>query len=160
MLICVTDFDSNMKTMPSTFGILSWWLLHFLMFMQAVFHHSDAVITNFLQFFHVFFTVLGRLCAVGTEVAQNLPSSLYLARKHDKQLQFRKYVVCKKCHRIYHLSDCVEGYGRRQSKVCCFCHFPSHQQPSRREPCGAKLLKTTEMVSGRTYFYPFLTFAI
>ena len=83
---------------------------------------------------------------------------LYLARKHDKQLQFRKYVVCKKCHRIYHLSDCVEGYGRRQSKVCCFRRFPSHPQPSRRQPCGVKLLKTVEMVSGRTFFYPFLTY--
>ena len=152
------DFDSNMETVPSTFGIFSWWLLHFLMYMQAVFHLSDVVITNFLQFFRVFFTVLGWLCAVGTEIAQNLPSSLYLARKHDKQLQFRKYVVCKKCHRIYYLSDCVEGYGRRQSKVCCFRRFPSHPQPSRRAPCGAKLLKTVEMASGRTYFYPFLTY--
>ena len=32
------DFDSNMETVPSTFGIFSWWLLHFLMYMQAVFH--------------------------------------------------------------------------------------------------------------------------
>ena len=69
--------------------------------MQAVFYLSDVVITNFLQFFRVFLTVLGRLCAVGTEIAQNLSSSLYLVRKHDKQLQFRKYVVFKKCHRIY-----------------------------------------------------------
>ena len=70
------DFDPNMETVPSTFQILSWWLLHFLMFMQAVFHLSDVVTTSFLCFFRVFFTVLGQLCAVGTKIAQSLPSCI------------------------------------------------------------------------------------
>ena len=55
MVICADlsedepDFDPNMETVPSSFQILSWWLLHFLMFMQAVFHFSDVVTTSYIS---------------------------------------------------------------------------------------------------------------
>lgn len=42
---------------------LTRWLLTFLMFMQAVYHLSDTVITSFLHFFSVFLAILGRFCS-------------------------------------------------------------------------------------------------
>jgi len=77
---------------------LARWLLIFLMFMQAVYHLSDTVLTAFLRSFSVFLTILGRFCIVCAEVAQVFPSTLYKARKYPSidNLNFRRYVVCKK----------------------------------------------------------------
>ena len=82
---------------------LTMWLLHFLLFVQAVFHISDNALTYFIKFFKVFFSVLGRFCKVSLEIAESLPSSLYRAKLCISKPEFRKYVVCKKCHRIYRL---------------------------------------------------------
>lgn len=145
--------DGEMETasnISNTSAILSRWFIHFMFFMQSVFHLSDQVITFFLGFFRMFF----KYCS--TDLGQYLPTSLYTARKLYNKPMFRKYVVCKKCHRIYNLSDCIENC---HSKACSFRRFPSHPQISRRQPCGSLLFKTVEMTSGNTHLYPFMTYS-
>ena len=138
---------------------LSIWLIKFLMVMQAIYHLSDNVISCFLSFFRVFFSVLGRFCKNCSDIAQYLPLSLYSAKLHENTLKFRKYVTCRKCHRIYFLSDCIEGAKNAQrSKTCPFRKFPSHTQARMRAPCETALLKRVELASGSIYFYPYLTY--
>ena len=123
---------------------LSMWLTHFLMFMQAVFRLSDTVIPYFIRFLRVFFSVLGRSCKIAAEIAEYLPSSLYKAVIYENRLIFRKYVICKRCHRIYYFSDCVK--------------FPCHPQQRMRVPCGSLLQKSVELANGAVYLYPQLTY--
>ena len=106
-----------------------------------------------------FLSVLGQFNTVASTVAQCLPSSLYMAGKLENELRFRKYVVCRKCHKIYHMAECIEGHGSTQiSKHCAFKAFPLHPHHSMRSSCGTLLLKTVELAGGRTYLYPFLSY--
>lgn len=144
-----------------TFKALTRWLLTFLMFMQAVYHLSDTVITYLLHFFRVFLAILGQFCTVCAEIGQQFPSKLYKARKclEINKLNFRRYVVCKRCHRIYYFSECIEGVdSTRRSKLCSFVQFPHHPHCRMRTPCGALLLKTVELANGKRHLYPFLTY--
>lgn len=155
----VPDAEIQMGTIQGHSRALSTWVLHFLMFMQASFHLSDNVVSYFIRFFHVFFLVLGRFCGVSAEIAQCFPSSLHRAKLFENRVDFRRYVVCKKCHSVYLFSDCVEGFrGARRSKVCSFQRFPLHPHERLRTPCGAILLKSVEFASGVTYLYPRLTY--
>ena len=140
-------------------SLLYMWLIHFLMFMQAVFCLSDTVLSYFIIFLRVLFSVLGRSCKITAEIAEYLPSSLYKAVVYENRLIFQKYVVCKRCHRIYYFSDCVDGSGsRRKSKTCSFKKFPCHPQQRMRVPCGSLLLKSVELANGAVYLYPQLTY--
>ena len=148
----------DLRSNSSKSYILSSWLVHFFVVMQAMFRLSDMVIAYFLKFFHIFFKVLGRESSIANEIARYLPPSLYIARKAYDNFKFRRYVVCRKCHSLYYLSDCIEGVSQKQSKVCCFRKYPSHPHASMRKQCGSLLLKTVEMSNGNRHFYPFMTY--
>ena len=163
----VTDFQEETEPPPDVINMsgeegssmaLSRWIVHFIAVMQAIFRLSDVVVNYFLAFFRVLFHVLGRNSSVGTDIARHLPSSLHAARKFYNKMEFQKYVVCRKCHKLYYFADCIEGFSSKRSKVCCFCKFPFHPHQSRRLQCGALLLKTVEMSSGKKFFYPFMTY--
>ena len=82
-----------------------------------------------------------------------------MAHKRGNELKFRKYVVCRKCHNIYYMAQCLEGHGSTQiSKHCSFQPLPVHPHRSMRSTCGTLLLKTVELAGGRTYLYPFLSY--
>ena len=42
------------------------------------------------------------------------------------------------------------------SKCCSFRQFPDHRYAYMRSSCGTPLLKTVELATRRTYFYPYL----
>ena len=117
--------------------------------MQAIFKLSDSVLSFFLRFIRVFLTVLGQFSQVVQEVTQALPSSLHVARNSGKVLNFHRYVVCRKCHRICFFRDCIDGAGVSQrSKTCQYVAFPLHPHLRMRSPCGTLLLKTVELAVG------------
>lgn len=59
-----------------------------------------------------FFAVLGRSCVMRAEIAKRLPSSLYKTKvAFAPKPQIRRYVVCRQCHRLYYMKDCVVGLG-------------------------------------------------
>ena len=58
-------------------------------------------------------------------------------------INFIEYVVCPSCHSVYVFEDCIESHGREnRPKTCCHVPYPNHPHRSRRQPCGATLLKT------------------
>lgn len=105
------------------------------------------------------FTVLGKFSKLPAEIANILPSSLYSAKLRENQVKYVKYVVCRKCHKLYYYENCMEGPGNaKRSKCCSFVRFPNHSQRRMRSPCNTLLLKTVELTGGRTKLYPFLTY--
>ena len=90
----------------------------------------------------MFLTVLGQFSTVASGVAQCLPSSLYMAGKRENEL---KYVVCRKCHKIYHITECIEAGSTQTSKHCQFKPIPLHPHLGMRGSCGTLLLKTVEL---------------
>lgn len=154
----VSPTDSQLDSASVQSQALSRWVFLFLMLIQTTYKLSNTVISVLLRFFHVFLTVLGQFSTVASGVAQCLPASLYVAGKCENKLMFRKYVVCRKCHKIYYMADCVETGISRTSKPCGFKPFPLHPHHSMRGSCGALLLKTVELAGGCTYLYPFLSY--
>lgn len=149
--------SENFESPSSQSIALSKWILHFLMLVQAKFKLSDVVLSLFLKFFIVFLSILGKFSKPPADIAKLLPSSLYSAKLLENQVQYLRYVVCKKCHTLYHFRDCFEGAVPR-SKSCSFIRFPNHPQLRMRLLCGSLLLKTVELAGGRTQFYPFMTY--
>jgi hypothetical protein len=136
-----SDQESHMHVSRA----LTNWLLHFLLFVQAVYHISDNALRFFVRFFKVFFSVLGRFCKVSAEISEYWPSSLYQVKHRIGTCKFQKYVVCKKCHRINFFSECIQGPRcSPSSKTCSFQPFPQHPQQRMRKPCGSVLLKSVE----------------
>ena len=68
---------------------------------------------------------------------------------------FKKFPVCKHCGSIWKFEDCIEGSGLHQRPKLC-----SYTNPFRRDrqKCNGILLKTVELASGRTIFYPLMTY--
>lgn len=75
-----------------------------------------------------------------------------------EQKHFRRYVVCRKCHKVYYFHDCIDKVGTRQtSKQCTYRAYPYHPHDRMRMICGTLLLKTIELASGKHLLYPFMT---
>jgi len=135
----VTDlFDVYASSLP----LIRHCTYSFLTFLQCLLDHS--------------WSFLYCLCWGCTSLSFHSLQGKYLSIDN---LNFRRYVVCKKCHQIYYLAECIEGVGSTQrSKFCSFKNFPHHPCRRMREPCGTLLLKTVEFASGKRHFYPFLTY--
>lgn len=167
----LSDSDSepedniDLQTADRKSTMLLNWTLLFLVYLQAVFRLSDGVLGHLIKFLKVLFTVLGQFCTICAQIALAFPASLYRARNtnflrtHAEDHKFKRYVVCRKCHKLYYLQDCVDGTGpRERSKVCVFQQFPNHPHHRMREPCGTLLLRTVELTTGRKVLYPFMTY--
>ena len=108
---------------------LAKWLLIFIIYLQSIFHLSDSVSDYLIKFMKTFFGVVGCFCMTCTEIAAVFRPSLYGARKacHIDDRKFKCYVVCRKCHRLYFLKDCISGTGLvRGSTVCPYKAYPNH----------------------------------
>ena len=139
---------------------LSAWLVSFIAHFQSVFHLSDMATDCVLKFLATFLTVLGRFAPICSSIVEYFPNSLYkLSRYNGTHVTFRKYVACRKCHQIYHFTDCIEGHGlHSKAKKCSFQQFPNHPQRRMRKQCDTILLKNIELIGGRKLLYPFMTY--
>ena len=154
------EVEVNVATASKNSVILTKWLTLFFLHLQAVFRIADGAIACILCFLKSFLNVLGEFSSVVAEIAKLFPSSMYKARKmYTKELRFRRNVVCRKCHRLYFLRDCIEGIGATQrSKRCPFQRFPFHPHQRMRADCVCLLVKTVELASGKKFFCPFLSY--
>lgn len=132
------------------------WVIAFIAFVQATYKLSDMLAEVWIKFLKILFRVLGTFSSLCLDIANGLPDSLYILRKITGGLSvgFVRYVVCKKCHHIYHVSECVDA----RSKRCSFKSFPHHSQARMRQSCDTLLLKTVELASGKVIQYPFMTY--
>ena len=134
-------------------------VVKFLLVMQAVFRLPDSVVAHILKFLKGLFSVLGPCNGLINEIAQEIPTLMYIVKKLSPTPTFTRYVVCKSCSSIYTRSQCIEtSFGEIHPKKCPFKPFPNHPHASRRLPCGTVLLKTVELANQKRYLYPHLMY--
>ena len=92
---------------------LSTWLTIILLFMHVRYHLTERVMTRLFGVFKRFLLVIGRFSSFCANITCTFPGTLYQAMKQHnlKKERFKRYVICKKCHQIYHLNECIEGTG-------------------------------------------------
>ena len=118
-----------------------WQLVYSLFFWQSMYRVSNNAISALFRLLSVFFQLFRPLFTASF----NLPSNISTARKL-LQIQtdntFIEFVVCSKCQSIYKYDECIyKQFGIQDTKLCPFVVFPNHPHLSKRQPCGAKLLK-------------------
>lgn len=120
----------------------------------------DVAINNLLLFLSDLFNALSAEVVALAGIASIVPSSIYKLYKYIglKKDNFTKFVVCKKCFKLYKYEDCIIFVeGQQQSKKCNNVIFPNHTQIGRRKMCGEPLLKLVQ-IQGSKRFYPFKTY--
>lgn len=110
----VDDFEPNTVTAEDVrerqnidqraLNLVSW----ITGFLSTVYQLSDSVAGLMVQFFRVLMCILGQFCSICGDIGKALPTSLYKFTK-SANIQFRRYVVCKKCHCIYLYHECVDS---------------------------------------------------
>ena len=137
-------------------------IFSFAIFLQFAHNLSNAAITCLLRFFSYFIKAVGVAfqCEPLVHAANSLPIGLGTAHKMlgTSGDTFEKYVVCPKCHSVYHFDDCVNrSYEGSTSKHCHHIAYPNHPQLSRRTLCNTLLLKTVKNKS-RVSLRPFIPY--
>lgn len=126
------------------------WLLIFILGFQAFHHLTDHAIEGLFKFLKVFLGVLGSLCSTCAEIGRAFPSTLSKTRKLLGCVNLSMSLVSVAIHS---LTDCIEKVGSRQAAKPCPCvPFGKHSR------CNAILLKTVELASKKTVFYPLMTY--
>ena len=83
------------------------WLIGFLLILQAKYYMPDTAMNALLKFLHVLFIVLGHFSPKIASLVDLIPSSVYsLGKILGHSLQYTKYVVCPKCHRLCTFEEC------------------------------------------------------
>lgn len=92
-----------------TQNALATWMTITILFMYMKYHLSEQIISRIFRLLRVFLQVAGRFCSFCANIAVTFPGTLYQAlKKHNlKTDHFKRYVVCKKCHQVYHLYECI-----------------------------------------------------
>ena len=140
--------------------VLAKWLTLFLLQLQSRYRLPDSAVSCIFSFLFTFFCLLGTFNTFCKDISKAFPRSLHLAKlDFTGKQKLARYVVCRKCHNIYRMQECIEGTGIRQkSKLCPYVQFPLHPHLRRRHPCSCSLLKSVEYSTGRRILYPFLTY--
>ena len=162
------DFQVEIPSLPAAispqttwmFSLMSWLCL-FLALWQYTFSITDTALEHLIKFLKAFFMVLGQRSSEATVLAAMMPPSLYMLFKHIgcNKIEFRKYVVCTSCYKLYKLEDCIETVqGIPYSKLCSNVLYPNHPQKQHRRPCGQLLMMKFVTASGKTLLYPLKTY--
>ena len=135
------------------------WLVPFLLQRQAKYYIPDNAIDCLLKFLAVFFGVLGHFCGFSAVLAASFPSTLYKLR-NSKMIPatdgFTRYVVCRKCRKLYLYDDCiVTRNADKLSKESNFIKFPIHPHQSCQRACDQHLLRSLDCACGQKILYPF-----
>lgn len=161
----VEDIDSSPDDISITFNYtekplaLAKWVILFVMTLQSAYNLSSTAVHCIIHFLKEFFRVLSQLSPELTQIFQAFPSSYHVARKHIfSQIQFSRFVVCKKCYNLYTFKDCIEGEHNQRGKVCQYKPYPNHPHQRMRQACQSTLLKTVELAGGKRFFYPLLMY--
>ena len=101
------------------------WLVSYLTHLQTVFRLPYDAILKFLQPSLLCYQKY-LLCAPLSQLNFQDQFIYYIPALSNNHLP-STYVVCKKCHMIYSLNDCIEGSGAYQhGRMCMYQEFPNH----------------------------------
>lgn len=82
--------------------VLAKWLTLFLLQLQTRFRMPDLALSALFSFLTTFLCILGLCSTFCGEIAKAFPRSLHMARgSFTEKNKFRRYVVCRKCHKLY-----------------------------------------------------------
>jgi hypothetical protein len=148
-LINESDSDSDVS---SDVGEIIRLCCAFIGHFQSENNMTENATSTLLKFLKTLFSRLNR-----TDIAAKFPSSIHKFEKviDVKKDEFRNYVVCSGCHKLYEYDDCwcvVEG--ERRSKNCPHVPYPNHTQRQRRGPCGTPLLEVVNRDNGKLFLQP------
>lgn len=105
-----------------------------------------------IKFFIIYFGILGKFSNLCKKISKQLSPSVYKAMKENQcNVSFKRYVICKKCHKIYYY---IEGLGSYQRSRHCDCN------PFGKKICGGLLLKTVELSTGKRLLCPYFTLVL
>ncbi|CAC5425176.1 unnamed protein product [Mytilus coruscus] len=133
-------------------------LLIFVCTWQACHIIPDIAIQRLLSFLSDFFNALSAENVAIATISAAFPVSVYKLYRDIgfKKDNFTKYVICKKCYKLYNYDDCMHIIeGQQVSKTCQNIRFPNHPQIGRRKVCGELLLKVVQLQRNRK-LYPYI----
>lgn len=161
----IPSSDSTEQRLPYTQRRLIKWYTVALFTFQFLFSVSDAALHYLFAFISAFFTLVVKVvCSPGLlTFSNNLPKTFVQAQKVIVSRQndvFKVYVACPSCSKLYVRAKCtlVQSNRVKVSKACTHVEFPSHPWSSFRRACGTHLMKCVKSSTGKTFFYPKLSY--
>ena len=94
--------------------------------MHVKHHLTEKVLSMLLKLVEVVMKVLGQFNSFCADI---IPGNFYQAQSQYglKGEQFKRYVVCKKCHQVYFMRECIARCGTQlTSKPCSYLGFFVH----------------------------------
>ena len=83
---------------------LSTWLTVAILFMHVRYRLAEKVTSRIFAVLKVLLQIWSKFCYFCAKVASAFPPTFHQAlKKHN--VNFKRYVVCKKCHQVYYLSE-------------------------------------------------------
>ncbi|SMN01974.1 hypothetical protein SPONN_281 [uncultured Candidatus Thioglobus sp.] len=149
------DFTSQRLDKEQTEVV--WWVVAFTCAIQSLHSLPLRAIGWLLKFLVVLLTFLGKYSDKISNIAEAVPSSLFLRNKFICDRMFippiRLRIVCRNCHSLCNYEDCFShdsGGGQEITTLPCSSCI-SHRK---RVP----LLRTIVTCKGTTKYYPFLSY--
>ena len=154
-VISSTDEEENdVVSVNDCNTILAQFICTMLILWQSIYSISDAAIESLLKLFKTVFQFLKKSSSRVETLVNVFPQNVYAMSKFidSKKIQFLKYVVCRKCFKLYKIEDChIIIEGRKQSKLCNHICFPNHKLAYMRRPCSEPLLKDISETGSSNY---------
>lgn len=145
IVLSSTDEEENdVVSVDECSNFLTQFICTILILWQSIYFISDAAVESLLKLFSTVFQFLSKYSPRVETLVRVFPKNVYAMSKYidSKKIQFIRYVVCKKCYKLYTLEDCVLNIeGIKQSKLCNHISFPNHKLAYMRRPCNEPLLK-------------------
>ena len=127
------EFDGNSPHTRKASSLL-WWVTGFFMNFKAKYRVPDAALDVVFRFLSALFTVMSLFSPIMALLAKIFPKSVHTAKNVlGLQTSFTKYVVCKRCWKLYSFEDAVNKCGSCEtSRSCTYISYPNHPQPSQK----------------------------
>lgn len=130
-----------------------------LLLWQLTFHVPRRAMVFLLKLFR--FVLESSAIAFSEKSKCDVPRSVYHLNSLFKQdVNYKKFVVCVDCYKLYDFDDCwILCEGKKISKCCDNVVFPNHKLAHYRQPCSSVLLtsiitsKGPKLVPKKTYMY-------
>lgn len=143
--------DSTVSTLSACHSLVKW-LVFFISLLQKKHFVPNAAISSLLLFLSIFFGIISKISPDLAFLVDQFPRTLYqlnnLMRIQEEKIV--RYVICKKCSKLYDYNDCIKKVGDAFEIKLCDYKASDHTQP-----CNQALLRYVERPNKSMLYYPF-----